>query len=131
MYSFYFYTLIILIFSGLLDLANAYCEPQLKRLSEMIIKNGITVQNAIMLLAAALKYDAEVRSYFIVIHFASCITWKIVRFNQYTISIITWFGMGASLSWIVCQSSCVIYWWERGCRTKKYVWRNYPRKGVL
>ncbi|XP_028401889.1 RCC1 and BTB domain-containing protein 1-like [Dendronephthya gigantea] len=44
---------------GLLDLANAYCEPQLKRLSEMIIKNGITVQNAIMLLAAALKYDAE------------------------------------------------------------------------
>ena len=45
---------------GLLDLANAYCEPQLKRLSEMIIKNGITVQNAIMLLAAALKYDAEV-----------------------------------------------------------------------
>ncbi|XP_046853542.1 RCC1 and BTB domain-containing protein 1-like isoform X2 [Xenia sp. Carnegie-2017] len=44
---------------GLLDLANAYCEVQLKRLSEIIIKNGITVQNAIMLLAAALKYDAE------------------------------------------------------------------------
>ncbi len=63
---FNFYNIIILFFTGLLDLANAYCEPQLKRLSEMIIKNGITVQNAIMLLAAALKYDAEVRRYFIV-----------------------------------------------------------------
>ena len=53
---------------GLLDLANAYCEPQLKRLSEMIIKNGITVQNAIMLLAAALKYDAEVSKNVITIY---------------------------------------------------------------
>lgn len=44
---------------GLLDLANAYCEPQLKRLSEKIIKNGITIQNAIILLAAARKYDAS------------------------------------------------------------------------
>lgn len=50
----------LLFFAGLLDLANAYCEVQLKRLSEIIIKSGITVQNAIMLLAAALKYDAEV-----------------------------------------------------------------------
>lgn len=44
---------------GLLDLANAYCESQLKRLSEKIIKHGITVQNALMLLAAALKYEAS------------------------------------------------------------------------
>ena len=40
------------------------------------------------------------------------------------------FDMGASLSWIVSQSPCVIHWWERGSKTKKYVWRNY-RKGVL
>ncbi|CAH3163860.1 unnamed protein product [Porites lobata] len=43
---------------GLLDLANSYCETQLKRLCERIIKQGITVDNAAMLLAAALKYEA-------------------------------------------------------------------------
>jgi hypothetical protein len=51
-------------------------------------------------------------------------------YPEYTLSIITSFGLGASLSWIVSQSPCVIYWWERGSRTKKYVWRNY-RKVVL
>ncbi|KAJ7392624.1 RCC1 and BTB domain-containing protein 1 [Desmophyllum pertusum] len=44
---------------GLLDLANSYCETQLKRLCERIIKQGITVDNAAMLLAAALKYEAS------------------------------------------------------------------------
>ena len=48
--------------SGLLDLANSYCETQLKRLCERIIKQGITVENAAMLLAAALKYEAQVRN---------------------------------------------------------------------
>ena len=48
--------------AGLLDLANSYCETQLKRLCERIIKQGITVDNAAMLLAAALKYEAVVRS---------------------------------------------------------------------
>jgi len=43
---------------GLLDLANSYCETQLKRLCERIIKQGITIDNAAMLLAAALKYEA-------------------------------------------------------------------------
>jgi hypothetical protein len=38
--------------------------------------------------------------------------------------------LGALLSWIVSQSPCVIYWWERVSKTKKYVWRN-DRKGVL
>lgn len=55
----------IILSSGLLDLANAYCEPQLKRLSEKIIKNGITIQNAIVLLAAARKYDASVNVAFL------------------------------------------------------------------
>lgn len=48
--------------SGLLDLANSYCETQLKCLCERIIKQGITVDNAAMLLAAALKYEAQVRN---------------------------------------------------------------------
>ena len=45
---------------GLLDLANSYCEDQLKRLCERIIKQGITVDNAAMLLAAAIKFEASV-----------------------------------------------------------------------
>ncbi|XP_074657559.1 RCC1 and BTB domain-containing protein 1-like [Tubulanus polymorphus] len=44
---------------GLLDLANAYCEDQLKRLCERIIKQGITIDNAAMLYAAAVKYQAK------------------------------------------------------------------------
>ena len=46
--------------SGLLDLANAYCELNLKRMCEQIIKQGITVENAAMLYAAAIKYEARV-----------------------------------------------------------------------
>lgn len=49
------------IFSGLLDLANSYCEIQLKKLCEKIIKEGITIDNAAMLMAAAIKYEAMVR----------------------------------------------------------------------
>lgn len=44
---------------GLLDLANSYCETQLKHQCERIIKQGITVENAAMLLAAAIKYEAS------------------------------------------------------------------------
>ncbi|KXJ15070.1 RCC1 and BTB domain-containing protein 1 [Exaiptasia diaphana] len=43
---------------GLLDLANSYCEIQLKKLCEKIIKEGITIDNAAMLMAAAIKYEA-------------------------------------------------------------------------
>jgi len=62
--------------SGLLDLANSYCETQLKRLCERIIKQGITVDNAAMLLAAALKYEARVRSYpmFMSASLLACVT---------------------------------------------------------
>ena len=42
-------------------MANSYCETQLKRQCERIIKQGITIDNAAMLLAAALKYEASVR----------------------------------------------------------------------
>ncbi|XP_075873601.1 RCC1 and BTB domain-containing protein 1-like [Nelusetta ayraudi] len=44
---------------GLLDLATSYCEKQLKHLCQQIIKRGITVENALTLLSAAMKYDAE------------------------------------------------------------------------
>lgn len=44
---------------GLLDLANSYCETQLKRHCERIIKNGILVENVAMLYAAAIKFDAK------------------------------------------------------------------------
>lgn len=50
--------------SGLLDLANAYCEQQLKRHCEQIIKRGITIDNSAILYAAAIKYEAKVRNYF-------------------------------------------------------------------
>ncbi|KAM4700204.1 RCC1 and BTB domain-containing protein 1 [Discoglossus pictus] len=44
---------------GLLDLATSYCENRLKRLCQHIIKRGITVDNAFLLLSAAVRYDAE------------------------------------------------------------------------
>lgn len=47
-------------FTGLLDLANSYCEAQLKKHCECIIKHGITVENVAMLYAAAIKYAAKV-----------------------------------------------------------------------
>ena len=48
-------------FPGLLDLANAYCEPILKKQCEQIIRHGITVQNVAMLYAASIKFEAKVR----------------------------------------------------------------------
>jgi len=44
---------------GLLDLANSYCEGQLKRRCERIIRQGITVDNVAMLYATAIKYQAK------------------------------------------------------------------------
>ena len=44
---------------GLLDLANSYCEQQLKRRCERIIRQGITVDNVAMLYATAIKYQAR------------------------------------------------------------------------
>ncbi|XP_071517707.1 RCC1 and BTB domain-containing protein 1-like isoform X1 [Panulirus ornatus] len=43
---------------GLLDLANAFCEEALKRHCERIIRHGITTENAAMLYAVAIKYEA-------------------------------------------------------------------------
>lgn len=51
---------IIIIILGLLDLANAYCEPILKKMCEQIIKKGMTTDNVAMLYAAAIKFEAKV-----------------------------------------------------------------------
>lgn len=47
---------------GLLDLATFYRENRLKKLCQQTIKQGICEENAIALLSAAVKYDAEVRA---------------------------------------------------------------------
>lgn len=44
---------------ALLDLANAYCETELKHRCEALIKNGICVENAPMLFATAIRYNAS------------------------------------------------------------------------
>ena len=62
----YIHCFILTQISGLLDLANAYCENQLKRHCERIIKQGISVENAAMLYAAAIKYEARVSRHFII-----------------------------------------------------------------
>ena len=43
---------------ALLNLADSYCESQLKKLCENIIKKGISIENVATLLAAATKYNA-------------------------------------------------------------------------
>lgn len=44
---------------GLLDLADSYCEPRLKKLCESVIKKGITIETVAMMLSAAIKYNAK------------------------------------------------------------------------
>lgn len=46
---------------GLLDLATFYRENRLKKLCQQTIKQGICEENAIALLSAAVKYDAQVK----------------------------------------------------------------------
>eukprot|EP00095_Tigriopus_kingsejongensis_P000582 maker-scaffold372_size192401-snap-gene-0.50 protein:Tk00582 transcript:maker-scaffold372_size192401-snap-gene-0.50-mRNA-1 annotation:"rcc1 and btb domain-containing protein 1" len=43
----------------LLDLANAYCEVQLKRRCELLIQKGINIENVCMLYSTALRFNAE------------------------------------------------------------------------
>ena len=47
---------------GLLDLADSYCEAQLKQKCELIILQHVTVDNVAMLIAMATKYKTEVCS---------------------------------------------------------------------
>lgn len=53
---------VVLVCAGLLDLATFYRETRLKRLCQETIKRGISEENAITLLSAAVKYEARVSS---------------------------------------------------------------------
>jgi hypothetical protein len=53
------YDLSFVLLLGLLDLANSYCEQQLKKRCERIIKQGISVENVAMLYATAIKYQVR------------------------------------------------------------------------
>ena len=44
---------------GLLDLADSYCESKLKKMCEELIIQAITIENAAMLYATAIRYQAE------------------------------------------------------------------------
>lgn len=46
---------------GLLDLAEAYCESQLKGKCELAIQQQVSVDNVAMVIAMATKYKTEVR----------------------------------------------------------------------
>lgn len=50
----------VFVCAGLLDLATFYRETRLKRLCQETIKRGISEENAITLLSAAVKYEARV-----------------------------------------------------------------------
>lgn len=50
----------VFVCTGLLDLATFYRETRLKRLCQETIKRGISEENAITLLSAAVKYEARV-----------------------------------------------------------------------
>ena len=64
---------------GLLDLANAYCEPILKKQCEQIIRHGITVQNVAMLYAASIKFEAKVSSLICIFNGESIVLGAIIR----------------------------------------------------
>ena len=51
---------IVFVCAGLLDLATFYREARLKRLCQETIKRGVTEENAITLLSAAVRYEARV-----------------------------------------------------------------------
>ena len=46
--------------TGLLDLADSYCEVRLKKICEELIKKSVSIDNVSNLLAAAVKYNATV-----------------------------------------------------------------------
>ena len=47
---------------GLLELADSYCEKELKRLCEKLIWQGVTVDNVATLMTLASKYSTSVRT---------------------------------------------------------------------
>ncbi|XP_069019943.1 RCC1 and BTB domain-containing protein 1-like [Embiotoca jacksoni] len=83
---------------GLLDLATSYCENRLKRLCQQIIKRGITVENAFMLLSAAIRYDAEDLEDF-------CFRFCVNHLTQVTQTTAFWQSDGAMLKEFISRAS--------------------------
>ena len=48
------------IFAGLLDLADSYCELQLKQKCEVLIWQQVSIENVAMLIAMTTKYKTKV-----------------------------------------------------------------------
>lgn len=46
--------------AGLLDLANAYCETELKARCQHLIRQSVNTENVAVLFATGLKYEAQV-----------------------------------------------------------------------
>lgn len=46
--------------AGLLDLANAYCETELKSRCQHLIRQSVNTENVAVLFATGLKYEAQV-----------------------------------------------------------------------
>ena len=49
--------------TGLLDLADSYCEKQLKRICERLLWQSVSIDNVASLIAVADKYKAGVCMY--------------------------------------------------------------------
>ena len=60
--DFVFFVQSIHVSLGLLDLASAYCESELKSRCEQLMRQSVGVDNVAQLYATAIKYDAQVRA---------------------------------------------------------------------
>lgn len=47
--------------AGLLDLANAYCEPDLKSRCQHLMRQSVNIDNVAILYETALRYEAQVK----------------------------------------------------------------------
>lgn len=57
---FTFCPFIIIIITDLLELADCYCETELKRKCEVLLKQTISVENALKLYTIGVRYQAKV-----------------------------------------------------------------------
>ena len=72
---------------GLLDLANAYCETDLKTRCQHLIRQSVTVDNVAALYATGMKYEAlviifDIVFFFFWFRFLSKINSYFFRFSQ-------------------------------------------------
>ena len=58
--------------AGLLDLADSYCESQLRRRCERLLRLRVSYGNVATLMAVAIKYKAEVRESLLGLRDAVC-----------------------------------------------------------